>query len=256
MFKKICGITNVEDALHAVAAGATHIGLIFVPGTPRLVSLEKAAEISAAVDKKAIVVGVFQNQSEEEIAAAVAAADLQAIQLHGQEKPEFCQKLGEKHGLPVIKTIVLEDAPIFVQADPIRTLMKKAEPYTTAQVTYLLFDKAKNSKQNAQAWVTAAASQLWMAETLWREEKKAEKYELPPYFFAGGLTKDNLQLAYMMTKAIGFDVASGVEAATGKKDPAMVSAFIKKIVDLDEQGVDEIIRDDKEHAGQQEETRQ
>jgi phosphoribosylanthranilate isomerase len=216
-----------------------------VPGTPRLVSLETAAAISAAVDKKAVVVGVFQNQSEEEIGAATTAADLQAIQLHGQEKPEFCKMLSDKHGLPVIKTIILEDAPIFVQADPIRTLMKKAEPYTTAHVSYLLFDKAKGSKQNAQAWVTAAASQLWMAETLWREEDKADKYELPPYFFAGGLTKDNLQLAYMMTRAIGFDVASGVEASTGKKNPALVAAFIKKIIDLDEQGIDEIIRDDK-----------
>src|SRR6185295_5724491 len=98
---KICGITNVEDALLAVEAGADALGFIFVEGTPRYVTPAAAAAITRALPPFVTAVGVFWDHPEGHVKAVVEACGLRALQLHGDEKPEDAGG----YGLPVIKTI-------------------------------------------------------------------------------------------------------------------------------------------------------
>src|ERR1700733_8047981 len=105
MHIKICGITNTNDALYAVQAGATHLGIIFVQESPRFVKVQEAKDIVDAVQNKAIVVGVFQNQSPETNTETVVKTGIDAVQLHGDEDPAFCRSIALRVGKAVIKTI-------------------------------------------------------------------------------------------------------------------------------------------------------
>ena len=108
MHVKICGITNKQDALHAVSAGATHIGMIFVEDSPRSINeIQTAREIGQAVGENAYMVGVFQNQTAETIAQIAVHAKIDLVQLHGNEDPAFCRSIGLRLGKPVIKSIVI-----------------------------------------------------------------------------------------------------------------------------------------------------
>jgi phosphoribosylanthranilate isomerase len=224
MHIKICGITNAVDALQAVQAGATHLGMIFVEKSPRHVTPQDAEKITAAVAKRAVLVGVFQNHSPEAIAEIVVTTGLDAIQLHGDEDPAFCRSIALRLGKPVIKTIILGEGNAQsskLQSDAQALLQKKIADYSCRQeqVAYLLFDRAKG--QTNEQWLRSALAQISSLE-------KQNDFTLPPYFFAGGLTVENIGAAISTIKPFGFDVASGVEASVGKKDPALVKAFIAK----------------------------
>src|SRR3954465_5641040 len=91
---KICGITNVADALVAAEAGADMIGLMFAEKSPRLISLETAAEISRALPPFVLKVGVFVNPPEELVLRAIADCGVTLLQFHGDETPEFCAQFG------------------------------------------------------------------------------------------------------------------------------------------------------------------
>ena len=219
MHIKICGITNINDALHAVQAGATHLGIIFVEQSPRFVKLQEAKNIVDAVEKNVIVVGVFQNQSPETITETVVKTGIDAVQLHGDEDPAFCRSIALRVGKAVIKTIILETDQT---SEAKRTsLNDKIASYASSpdQVTYLLFDRAKGLQSGE--WLPSALAQVSILE-------KKKDFLLPPYFFAGGLTSGNIERVLDTINPFGLDVASGVEASPGQKDPALVRGFIKK----------------------------
>ncbi|MFQ6610124.1 MAG: N-(5'-phosphoribosyl)anthranilate isomerase, partial [Fidelibacterota bacterium] len=102
---KICGITNLTDALFAVKKGASAIGFIFYEKSPRAITIQKAKSVSEYIPDSTSCVGVFVNQSKSFIDRAILDVPLTAIQLHGDESPEFCSQFE----LPVYKAVRIQD---------------------------------------------------------------------------------------------------------------------------------------------------
>ena len=106
---KICGITNVSDAMAAVHHGTSAIGFIFYEQSPRGISIENGNSISDQISNKVARVGVFVNHPKEFIDKAIQTVSLDMVQLHGDESPEFC----EQFSVPVIKAISIKKTTIF-----------------------------------------------------------------------------------------------------------------------------------------------
>ncbi len=191
---KICGITNVDDALIAVEAGANYIGLIFVEASPRCVPPETAAAIAAQLQgSDCRLVGVFQNADRALIDAVRNSVPLDYVQLHGLETQAMCAAVA-----PAIKAVTsVEDALYF-----------------KGHADLLLVDRPKSSGDSHFIESIAAHPSL---------------PAIPPFLLAGGLNPDNLAATIEMFRdcqaLLGFDVASGVEKAPGRKDAARVKTF-------------------------------
>src|SRR6266850_1483358 len=93
---KICGITNLDDALEAVAAGADALGFNFYPRSPRYIEPKVARSIIDKLPEGVTTVGVFVNEDLEAVKKIAAATGVMMLQLHGDESPDYCRKLGEK----------------------------------------------------------------------------------------------------------------------------------------------------------------
>ena len=194
MLVKICGITRVEDAREALAAGADAIGLNFVAGTPRALEPGRAAEISAVCRGQAVRVGVFQNASAEEIARIVEQVGLDVVQLHGEETPEQVAQLP----FPVIKVLSAEG-----------DLVERARAYPGVD---LLIDHASGGG-SGQTWPFERARELvGRGRRVW---------------IAGGLDPDNVADAVRAARPHGVDASSGLEREPGEKDAARVQAFVR-----------------------------
>lgn len=197
---KICGITNLADALAAVEAGADALGFNFHEKSPRHVSLEAAADISRQLPPFVMRVGVFVNPSEELVSSALASAGLTLLQFHGDETPEFCARFG----LMSMKAFRIRDAGS----------LKPIQHYPTD--AYLLDACSPGARGGT-------------GETFnWDLAVEAQKLG-KPIFLAGGLTPENVAAAVRKVRPFGVDVASGVESAPGKKDPPKVRAFIQAV---------------------------
>src|SRR5687767_12714604 len=123
---KICGITRLSDALHAVEHGAGALGFVFWPQSPRYIAPERAAEIIVSLPSDVDAVGVFVNESVDGIRAIVAKTGISAVQLHGDETPDYATSLG----WPVLKAINIEQAEAAASSWPPETtfLMDAADP--------------------------------------------------------------------------------------------------------------------------------
>ena len=196
MFLKICGITRLSDALHAVKHGAGALGFVFWPQSPRCISPERAARIIAALPPDVDAVGVFVNESVDGIRAVVAQTGISAVQLHGDETPGYADALG----WPVLRAITVDQAEHAAAAWPPETmfLMDAGDPVRRGG-TGLLVD-----------WQQAAASAA-----------RGRRIVL-----AGGLTPDNVAGAIDMVRPFGVDVSSGVEDAPGVKNSDKVARFL------------------------------
>ena len=192
MFLKICGLTNEGDAVHAAAAGATALGVVFAPASPRCVSADRARDIVEAVPVGVPVVGVFVNAPLEEIVAVVAHTGIRIVQLHGDEPERYAAALK----VPLLRAAGVDAA---VDAWPTATLLLDAGSGAERGGTGRRVD-----------WTQAAA--------IARRRKTV---------LAGGLTPDNVAEAIAAVRPFGVDVSSGVEASPGRKDPAKVSRFIE-----------------------------
>jgi phosphoribosylanthranilate isomerase len=195
---KICGITNVEDALLAVAAGADAIGLIFYKESPRALLREQAAAIVRVLPPFVQAVGLFVNADIGFVNATADACRLDIVQLHGEESPEFCGLVQRR----VIKAFRVKDA---ASLDPMKN-------YRVAG--YLL-----------DAWSPKAHGGTGTTFN-WEVAKIAGKFG--PIILAGGLTPDNVRKAVESVAPYGVDVSSGVESAPGKKDLEKVREFIRR----------------------------
>ena len=195
MFVKVCGITRLTDALHAVEQGATAIGFVLWPRSPRGVSIERAAEISAELPSHVMRVGVFVNDSVDRIRTMAEQARLTAVQLHGDEPPAYADALD----WPVFRAVSLGD------------LEYASEVW--APETALLVDNIDPVRRGGTGavidWSQAAAM--------------ASKRRI---VLAGGLTPDNVASAIRAVRPFGVDVSSGVEASPGVKDFGKVTEFI------------------------------
>jgi phosphoribosylanthranilate isomerase len=196
---KICGITNVEDALLAVEAGADALGFIFVEGTPRYVTPAAAAAITRALPPFVTAVGVFWDHPAGHVKAVVEACGLRALQLHGDEKPEDASG----YGLPVIKTI------------------KVAGPQ----------DLARMAGYRVAAFLLDSAARWSEGEPRrpieWQLARMAASHGR--IILAAGLTPENVARAVGIARPYAVDVNSGVEARPGQKDPDKLWRFIAEV---------------------------
>jgi phosphoribosylanthranilate isomerase len=195
---KICGITNGEDALMAVDAGADALGFMFYEASPRNVSLAAAAKIIRQLPPFVTKVGVFVNAGEEAIRQAAAQCGLDTLQLHGDESPEFCQRFS----LPVIKAVRMQNA------DSLRLL----PAYETAA---WLLDSFVPDKAGGTG-----------AKFNWDLAVTAKKFGRP-IILAGGLTPENVAAAVRQVRPYAVDVSSGVQSTPQKKDSGKVRAFVE-----------------------------
>jgi phosphoribosylanthranilate isomerase len=194
MHVKICGITRPEDALHAESAGADALGLNFVPGTKRFISLERAHEIVHVLGPFVARVGVFQDASLETVLETVQAVGLNVVQLHGQESDAFALEV--ERIVPVVRAVKLGPGMPFVLPE--------------VGSAFLIDGPDPGSGQLAD-WSRLEASNL--AGRRW--------------LLAGGLTPENVAQAISRLRPWGVDLSSGVESTPGIKDPTKVTAFIR-----------------------------
>jgi phosphoribosylanthranilate isomerase len=192
---KICGMTRVSDALHAVREGATAIGFVFWKGSPRYVEPEVAGEIAAALPSTVTTVGVFVDESVEGIRETVRMAGLRMVQLHGEEPVGYADRLGQ----PVMRAVTLDNVIAMEQRWP--------------KGTTLLLDSTDPTRQGSGRAVVDWARAMDIA----RDRRVV---------LAGGLTPDNVAEAIMTVRPIGVDVSSGVESAPGVKDLDKVARFV------------------------------
>jgi len=199
---KICGITNLDDALLASALGADALGFIFYARSPRQVDTEAARQIIGQLPPFVAAVGVFVDEAAAVVQEVAARAGLDWVQLHGQESPDYCRSLGRK----VIKGFRIQDE------DSLRWL---ADYQGAAQA--LLLDTYKKGQVGGTGEIFD-----------WQLARKAKKYGR--IILAGGLTSENVAQAIGTAGPAAVDAASGTEAAPGKKDPAKLRAFFEAVV--------------------------
>lgn len=207
-YVKICGITNLEDAQAAVDAGADLVGFIFYPPSPRYVSFEQAKGIISAIrySSSVKIVGVFVNESVEQIREIVEYCDLDLVQLSGDEPPEVARALS----LHVYKSLRPRD-----ETDA-RALAEKYRAVVNLNTPAFIIDSF-----NPKLFGGTGERADW---TIARET--AREF---PILLAGGLTPANVAESIAFVQPWGVDVSSGVERAPGLKDHAKVSAFMEKV---------------------------
>ena len=203
MWVKICGNTNIEDARIAVEAGADALGFIFAP-SPRRISPKDAKKIIAELPKEIEKVGVFVNQGRKIIADTIEAAGLNAVQLHGDEEPEFAKMIGQK-----VRSVY--------KAMPATVIKHKADDFaliTRAVLVDAGSEKKRGGTGKTFDWEDAAPFVRLLARRM-------------NVAVAGGLEPGNVVRAIELFHPWGVDVVSGVEKEPGKKDHDKVRAFVK-----------------------------
>lgn len=196
---KVCGITSVRDAQWAAECGADAIGLIFAE-SPRLIDVEKAREIIAAVPPYTTPVGVFAEASEEEIADIASEAGIRVVQIHGGFPAEAAVRLKAK-GLKVVRGVLVGS----------REDLGEMRGYPAH--AFLLDTKVEGK------YGGTGKTFDW---SLAREAK-----ELGLVILAGGLGPDNVAEAIRQVRPYAVDASSRLEASPGVKDPELVRSFIE-----------------------------
>jgi phosphoribosylanthranilate isomerase len=194
-FIKVCGITRREDALHALQHGATALGFVFWPNSPRAITPSAAREIVAALPAETTTVGVFVNETPERVRDVIATTGVTAVQLHGDEEPEAFDFLE----CPFLRSVTLDDLAETSRGWP---------PGTT-----WLLDASDRVRRGG----TGTRIDWSRAAGVARQHKVV---------LAGGLTALNVADAIHTVQPFGVDVSSGVEASPGIKDFARMSLFL------------------------------
>jgi phosphoribosylanthranilate isomerase len=195
MFAKVCGITRLTDALHAVQEGATALGFVFWPHSPRYVTPERAAEIVSELPSTIVTAGVFVNEPVDSIREVVAKARVTTVQLHGDEPPGYAEGLG----WPIIRSVSVDEAAAVCPTWPTETmfLVDSVDPVR------------RGGTGGRVDWRRAAG-----VARDWR------------VVLAGGLTPENVAHAITTVRPYGVDVSSGVEQSPGVKDFNKVARFL------------------------------
>jgi phosphoribosylanthranilate isomerase len=222
MWTKICANTNAEDALLAIELGADAVGFVFAP-SKRQVTPEEAREIVRQLPQSATTVGVFASDDAHEIEDAVTIAGLTAAQLHCAFSATLVSKLkAERPGLKIIQTIAYELEPANRVDSDARFEAALRLVFGEAKVWAVLLDAAKSGASGG-----LGVSFDWeRVGKIVARTRAAFGDDAKPVILAGGLTPENLREAIAKLQPWGVDVASGVEARPGKKDPAKLKAFL------------------------------
>jgi phosphoribosylanthranilate isomerase len=200
MWVKICGITNREDALAAVEAGADAIGFVFVPTSPRAVTRHKVEEILRAIPPTILTVGVVADEDPDFLRGLLRVCPLSALQFHGEETPELVLSLEEVAKL--IKSVRIRDAGSLKQIPRYRG------------VDAVLLDTYDPQRQGGTG-----------IPFDWSLGVRAKEHGIP-IIIAGGLKPGNVQEVVRQVQPHGVDVSSGVETSPGKKDFSLIREFV------------------------------
>jgi len=195
---KVCGITTLEDALRAADLGVDALGFVFYPKSPRYIPPEEAAEIIQGLPPFVASVGVFVDCPSEQIDAVAAACALTAVQLHGSETPDMC----ERFHIKVIKAFRIRDG---------RLPPEISRYHTDALLLDAFVEGIPGGTGTTLPWEVA------------REAKRYGRIIL-----AGGLNCENIRDAIETVQPYAVDVSSGVETVPGRKDPKRLAQFVTK----------------------------
>ena len=200
---KICGCARLQDAQQAADLGAWAVGMIMWAGSPRACPTDVAEEISAHLRRKVELAGVFVNATLEEVALAADRYSLSILQLHGDEGPAYSREAARRTGAKVMKAIPARDAAAVRDLERFHTDLHLLD----AHVPGLRGGTGENFD-----WELA--------------RRHAGR---TPLVLSGGLTPENVGQAVGAVEPFAVDVASGVEASPGVKDPARVEAFFSAV---------------------------
>ena len=195
---KICGITNTDDALAAVEAGADALGFNFYPRSPRYISPAIAREISDHLPASVLRVGVFVSEELQSLSRVVSDASLTAVQLHGDETPEYCDQLKTTF---VIKVFGARD-DLDLTAYKVDAIMLDTKDELLHGGTGRVFD--------------------------WSIAQRANN-SVPKLFLAGGLSPENVAAAIATVRPYAVDACSSLETTPGKKNHERMRAFINAV---------------------------
>ena len=211
---KFCGITRAQDAELAVSLGAWAVGMILWPGSPRAVTVDQAIELRAAVGRGAELVGVFHNQTLQEVAAVADAAGLTILQMHGQEGPVFCAEAARRTGCRVIKAARIQTGADIHALAPFHTNFHLLDSHVPG---------IPGGTGETFEWGLAAD---------YRRLIPRQRGAAPvPLILSGGLRPTNVSAAIAEVGPFAVDVASGVESAPGIKDPGLMREFAAAVAD-------------------------
>ncbi len=199
---KICGITNLEDALLCSEKGADAVGFIFSKKSPRYIKKQEAARIINKLDPFMIKVGVFLDEEKDKVLDIASTLNLDVLQFHGKESPAYCNFFKKK--FKIIKVFFPEDKPI----------MNKISLY---HIDAYMFDikyeqKIKGIKKLSDTFLDDVSEVIKSGKRV---------------IISGGLNVNNIDKVKKL-KPYAFDIASGVEQLVGRKDKNLVDLFIKK----------------------------
>jgi phosphoribosylanthranilate isomerase len=223
---KICGMTNLEDALVAVEAGADAVGFVFYEKSPRCVNVETAREIVEKLPKSIEKVGVFAGDSLEHAVNMGRRAGFDALQLYLLTHRRFASDpdlQARATGAQGLKAYIALPISLFL-GEGSKNVAGLARERPAGVLDTLFLDSGTAQKPGGTG-----------VPFDWREAANAVK-ELSLHqkiVVAGGLTPQNVGEAIEILKPWGVDVVSGVEARPGKKDPAKVRAFVRAVREMD-----------------------
>jgi phosphoribosylanthranilate isomerase len=203
---KICGITQPDQGQAIATLGATALGFILVPSSPRYVKIEQINAITAEVTDKIDFIGVFADEKLEIIQQIIIKTPLTSVQLHGKESPEYCERLRQL--LPdkeIIKALRIKD----------RESLENSAIYFDSVDTLLL------DAYHPQLLGGTGHTLDWQA---------LASFSPPlPWFLAGGLNPENIGEALSQLRPNGIDVSSGVERSPGDKDLKKVALLLERL---------------------------
>lgn len=206
-FIKICGLKDPETAKHCARHGASAIGCVFYPKSPRHVSVKEARAITRSVPETLLRVAVMVNPDVDEAADTARKAGCNAIQLHGHESPRTAFALMEK-GFQVIKAFYMDGSPS----------VSASEEFPAGVIPLVEASSGELPGGNARAWDWAGTSGFSRKSVL---------------ILAGGLDPENIVRVLSDARPWGVDVSSGVESAKGIKDHEKIRRFIETVQQFD-----------------------
>lgn len=198
---KICGITNYEDAANAAILGADFIGFNFYKSSPRYIDESEVKTIMEKMPNSVKKVGVFVNEKLDTVKKMVKDLNLDLIQLHGDETPDYCKQIKKETKKGIIKAFRIKD----------KSDIEKIKEYN---VDYYLFDANKEG--------LFGGTGKTFNHSLLKNIKK-------DFFLSGGLNEENVKEIIKTAKPFAVDTASGVEKNPRKKDPKKMKKFIEAV---------------------------
>jgi phosphoribosylanthranilate isomerase len=202
---KICGLKEPESVAEAIAGGATHLGFIFFPKSPRHVTPEAARDLTSAARARAVTVAVSVDASDDQLDGIVSVMRPGMLQLHGHETPQRVAEVKARFGLPVMKAFSLRTRDDLLATAPYKAIADR-----------FLFDA--KPPEGAQLPGGNGVSFDW--SLLDGLDGGVD------YMLSGGINAANVAQAIARTRCSGVDVSSGVESAPGVKDERLIREFL------------------------------